>query len=466
MKAKTGAYLYFLVILGSLSLLKAEDLIESYSIKKNRLYVKINEDFKARYLNDDFFVVYDEDINLNKLDKTIALLPFHLNIVTIVWISGKTYEIDAMDEDAYKSLQTIKEVFRRLYPKTNWDGELVPRTLVTNENHKRRKDSSKEIALLFSGGLDSTTSSFYHYKKKQLLITCWGQWDVPLEKPALWNARKADFLDFAQKYGHTNTFVKSNYGSFLNHDALLALSPEIRLWREDANEGIGMAGLVAPILVTKGYSQLLIASSFTWNYPYPSAANPLIDNNITLADGIRVRHDLFSFTRMDKIEFLVKMLRKNNLERPRMKVCNGRKTTNCCDKCSKCLQTIAALLVLGEKPIDYGFNITPEEAVEKMRLFLKRDQDYWIRWCFVVIQKKLRSMVRDGKDIPRELEWLLTTNLEQRIDVKDLKQKKVIHWKNFKDLAPKGMTIPQVEPFHIKSTKKNKKKTVEKGEES
>lgn len=463
MKAKITSLLYGLASIALTGhALHAEDLIESYTINKNKLKVIINQEFSDKYLTDDFFAIYDEDIDLNDLDESIALLPFHMNIATIVWISGKTYEVDIMDKDAYRSLKIIKEVFRRLYPKTKWDGELVPRKLRLNKKQQARKDPSQEIALLFSGGLDSTCSSFYHFAKKQLLITCWGQWDVPLEKPKLWNARKAEFLEFAQQYGHTNSFVKSNYGSFLNHDVLTSISPEIPMWREDANEGIGMSGLAAPILVSKGYSRLYIASSFTWNYPYPSAANPFVDNNISLADGIQTRHDLFSLSRIDKLSFLSKMIRKNNLEYPRMKVCSGRQKSNCCDKCSKCLQTIIALIALGENPKNYGFDIDNEEAIEKAKRYLQNDQLYWVRWNFLCIQNKLKNMLKDGKRINGNLEWLIYTNLNQNINAKETRHKEIVYWRDFAELAPKGLTIPTVEPLLLKKQKiKNKLKEEE-----
>lgn len=168
-----------------------EDLIVGESISKNRLEVQINEVFKAHYLTSDFFADYeDEDVDLTKLDRSLVLMPFLCNVVTIVWISGKKYAIDSLDEDLYHSFQTIKKVFQRLYPKTSWDGEIVPRKIVKNYAPATLKDSKKEIALLYSAGLDSTASSFNHLDKKQLLITACGQWDIPLKDPELWKRGK------------------------------------------------------------------------------------------------------------------------------------------------------------------------------------------------------------------------------------------------------------------------------------
>ena len=96
-------------------------------------------------------------------------MPFILNVVSIVWISGSHYYVDSMDENLFYSLQKVKKVVEALYPHTSFSGELIPRRLTTNVP-PRLLDKNTHIALLFSGGLDSTTTSFHYFDKKQLLI--------------------------------------------------------------------------------------------------------------------------------------------------------------------------------------------------------------------------------------------------------------------------------------------------------
>lgn len=430
-----------------------EDLIISFDITKKKLEVQIHEGFKEKYLTNDFFAVYDdEDVDLTALDKSLALMPFLCNVVTIVWISGKKYAVDCMDEDLYYALEKIKRVFQRMYPKTRWEGELIPRNLVKNYSSTNLKDPQKHIALLYSAGLDSTSSSFYHFDRQQLLITAWGQYDVPLQKPELWTKRKEQFVEFAQKYGHTNSFVKSNYAAFLNWEVLGAISSEVIMWREDANEGIGMAGLVAPILLAKGYSDLYIASSFTWDYPYPSAANPFVDNTIRFAHNFRVKHDQFGFTRIDKLASISRIVKEENVDIPVMKVCAGPKSYNCCNNCNKCLHTIMALLVLGEDLAPWGFAITPEEAIARIKKSLKGELDYWVRWNFLCIKKKMRRMLAQGKHVPTNVLWLLDEPLNQNITMWHSPQRKeYVHWQNFKDLAPTSLKVPSVKLLRLEA---------------
>lgn len=424
------------------------DLIVSVKITPKRLEVELNSELKPTYFKNDFFAIYDdEEIDLTKLDSSIALLPFLLNVVTVVWISGRTYQIDTMDEDIYYSLTKIKKVFERLYPKTSWDGNIVPKKLIKNRVDNLQ-DPEKNIALLYSAGLDSTSSAIFHADKKQLLITAWGQWDVPLSNPDLWKKRKKSFIEFALKYGHANAFVKSNYASFLNHEVLQGISKEIVAWREDANEGIGMIGLAAPLMVTKKVTRLLIASSYTWNYPYPTAANPLVDDNVCFAQDFRGKHDQFDYSRLDKLAFIAEQARLKRIEIPRMKVCNGRTSYNCCDKCSKCLQTIMALIALGEDHRLYGFDISREKALARTEKYLHQDLDYWVRWNFLCIQRYLKKQ-DELAQLPDDLRWFLDVPLHKHLAFMHTKYKKRVKWNQFKDLAPADLMIHDVEPLRL-----------------
>ena len=229
--------LFVYIILSTFSLVAQEPLIESVTVNKNHITIEVNKKFKEKYLTGNFFAEYDKDIDLSKLDYSIQIMPFIMNVVSIVWISGQDWYVDSMDEDLHASLDTVKEVFRRMYPCTKWEGRLIPHRLV--KNVPPFKPDNNRIALLFSGGLDSTTSSLYHREKKQLLITAWGHWDLPLGNTKLWQTRKAQLQAFGERYGHETTFVKSNYYSMLNRKVLDRLSKEITSWRIFAVEGIG-----------------------------------------------------------------------------------------------------------------------------------------------------------------------------------------------------------------------------------
>ena len=42
---------------------------------------------KEAYLNEDFFVTYEDDLNLKKLDTSILVMPCLMNIISIIWAS-------------------------------------------------------------------------------------------------------------------------------------------------------------------------------------------------------------------------------------------------------------------------------------------------------------------------------------------------------------------------------------------
>ena len=448
----SGGLLFF-----SCSLLakKPANIIESFVIKKNFIKICPNASFKEAWLRqDEFFAHYEDDINLEKLPYSIALLPFILNIYPIVWISGKSYTIDCMDEDTYYSLERIKKVLQRLYPHTPFSGKLIPKVLVKNWPPVPLVDSATHVALLFSSGLDSTAVSFEYCDKKQLLITAQGQGDLPVGNTDLWNVRKKMLIDYAHQYGHTNAFVTCNYSEFYRWGAIESLHPEITGLRLDTLEGIGMLGVAAPILFTKGYPTLLIGSSNRWDYPVPTAACPIVDETLTTASALSLKHKHFDLDRFDKVKLIVDTVKKRGVKIPYMKVCDGNNqfdsvnhggNSNCCSHCTKCMTVINALAALGENPVPYGFNVTPQEIEKRTKAFLKKGIGYWTKWSFCTMQQSLKLL----PNLPKTSQWLLTYDFKQ-VPSEGWDGKKVpVDWHTFKDLAPSTVIIPEtIEYYH------------------
>lgn len=450
MNIQSRMLIFCLVIfIPSLQSVKLENLIESLEINKNSLKVTINKTLKNKYLVDDFFIEYDEDIDLNSFDKSIATLPFVLNVLPIIWISGEHYSIESMDEDLFHSLTKIKEVYKGIYPRTGWDGTLTPERLVKNRYEGVTKDPERNLALLFSGGLDSTCSSYYHGDRKQLLITAWGQWDVPLFNEELWKQRKQTFLDHAAKFGHSNSFIRSNYHDFLNWDILNQISPEISAWRVDTTEGLGMMGLAAPILFSRGQTILRIASTYSWAYPYPASACPLVDDLLVFAGGFRLKHDQFDFNRMQKIEFLVKHCKERGFDTPFLKVCDYQRHNNCCDDCSKCIPTILSLLILGEEPKNYGFEISTENAIKRSQKYIVDGQIFFSMWNIACTKERLAELLQKGQSVPSYMLWLLDADLRSNVSYKYVKERQRIHWKKYSHLAAEDLIIPDIAPLEL-----------------
>ncbi len=415
------------------------ELITTLAVYKNKLTIEVNEEFKKNYLRDNFFATYEPDIDLSLLDDSIVIMPFILNVIPIIWISGKDYYIESMDKDVYYSLISIKEVIKSLYPKTSWNGNLIPRHLVHNAPQGVVRDPDKEFALAYSGGLDSITAALSYRDKKLLLITVRGQWDVPLENDQLWEKRKEGIREFANHYGHSNAFVSSNFAEFLNWDLLEELSPEIHSWRIDTTEGLGMFGLAAPIIYSKGYPLLKMASSYNWAYPWPSAANPVVDNHLVFAGTHRLIHDQFNYTRVDKAESIINFVKRGLIERPFLKVCDDRIATNCCEyDCDKCIPTAFMLFALGDSPRLYGFDLTDDEIIEKTKIYLGMDQMYYILWELQTLRVKL---IKQG-NYDKRIDWFMDLDLKAHINTTYVKGKTMVCWPKYKDLATASLNVP------------------------
>ena len=420
-------FISFLALQTTLCLPKK--LIEHIYIQKNRLEVTVTHDFKKRFLKDDFFVEYDDTIDLEKIDYAIALMPFVMNIISLIWISGEEYTIECMDEEVYHSLERIKEVFRVLYPQTPWTGTLVPQRLVKT---KEVEPNENEItALLFSGGLDSTASSLARRQEQQLLITAWGQSALPLDNPDLWYKIKKHIVGFAQQFGHKNTFIKSNYYYFLNLKKLTQLSPEIVTWRIGTIEDIGWAGLCAPILLTHGIKTLRIASSDCWDFPYPSAANPFIDGNLTFA-GLTVKHDQFDLSRFDKTLMITKLCRHRLICPQKLIICQKKGGIINCSRCEKCLITIISLMAAGVNPQEYGFAYY-SDIKKNMRALVKEGHVSGSGlWQLQDVQKKLLTIDSQLFD----LNWFLELDLSQLRPYDVKKATRPVDWSLLKNMFP------------------------------
>ena len=93
-----------------------ENIIEVINVTKRRVEITVNKEFKKLYLQSNFFAEYEANIDLTALDRSLVVMPFVMNVITIIWISGKIYFIESLDKELYTSLKVIKKVFKTLYP--------------------------------------------------------------------------------------------------------------------------------------------------------------------------------------------------------------------------------------------------------------------------------------------------------------------------------------------------------------
>ncbi|MBA3752182.1 hypothetical protein H0X06_05340 [Candidatus Dependentiae bacterium] len=437
MNVRTTAKIIILSLF-STTLILSSELFESVRVEKNKVTVVINKKFKNKFLRSDFFVEYDNDVDLSALDYSLVTMPCLMNVISLVWISGENYYIHSMDRDLYQSLQRIKKLFVTIYPKTRWNGNLIPRKIVVNS--MSRVVTPDNYALLFSGGLDSTTASLLHRDKKQLLITGWGQSDLPLHRPDIWNIIKNKIATHAKNYGHTLTIIRSNYCEFLNTSVLNTLSSEILDWRIGAIEDIGWAGLTAPLLFVKGYPMLGIASSITWDRGYPIGCFPFIDSNLICA-GIKFEQVQPESNRADKVEFLVDLCRKEPVKKPELIVCQKQRGVSC-GSCKKCIHTALMLLILKENPQEYGFPVTKDHVLKTTELFLDsmlKESSLKLDGIepFYMIQNKIKELTAKGICVDPQFASVINFDFhKEAVRTNEYKYQKRLEWNELHLMFP------------------------------
>ncbi len=421
---------------------KVEPLIEAARVQDNCSHIVINKEFAKQFLDENiFYTMYDETVDLTKVPYSVRTIPFISNVIAIVWISGKTYSIPSMDERFYHGLLEVRKAFKRMYPQTSWDGHLEPEDRIPSSSYEQMSDHSK-AGVLFSGGLDSTSAAYELLAKNlQLtLIMMRGQGSAMLSDDDRWKNQKELGDNFANRHGAQLTWLTSNYHAFLNRPYLASLSPEINDWRVDAIEDLGMWGMTAPILFTRGLPALYMASSRDWEYPYISVGNPLVDHHLSFGNTIKLECTQFDKARAEKVAYVVQQV-KNGTSMPLVHVCYHGKFPSCeLIECRKCLPTAFAFYAFGANPTEYGFQSTGEKLMEQMKAFLERKQPHMTLWQLM----KLQDILRQKESMPAELKWFLDVDLAANVEPSYIKGKKSVTWDDLRDLAPDGLHIPRV----------------------
>lgn len=400
-------YLFFFVFkLGAI-----KPLIKAKVIKNNNVNFYLNEKFRKKYAKGPLNISYPEEIDLNTIPSSIVDIPLITNVIPVIWLSGKNYTIEEMDEDLYYSLIKIKKFFKRFFYNTPWEGELKPERLVKNIIPK----SQHQSASLFSGGLDSTTTVLRHFNENLTLIS--------------FNSPHQDAVDFAKKYNFNFYTINMNYYNFLRLTYLDKISVDISKWFWDTTMGLSWVGAAAPFLYAKGISTFYIPSGFTWqSFIFPDGqtiqqpACPLIDENLSPM-GLDVKHDVFTMTRTDKIKFISEFCTKNNIPKPKLVVCNRHKrgSTNYthCNSCFKCYLTQLDILAIGENLSDYGFTLSEEEFIIKFKSFI---ENLKMRrgGTYVACYDTQNYLKENINKLPKErrlfYDWFLSINLWEKID--------------------------------------------------
>lgn len=294
-----------------------------------------------------FFAEYNK--NISDVPKSILVIPFLANVLPIAWITNSDIVVDEIDSDFFKSSETIKDSFKKMYPNTPFGGDIKYNRIC--EKGKINKISNP--AILFSGGADSLTTYIRHKDENPYLVTVWGA-DIKLHQTSAWELVLNNINTFSNKYRNESLIIKSNLRSFINDAALNAkYNKEIVNWWGGVQHGYALLGLCAPLSFSLGFDKIYIPSTHTESFSAPWGSHPSIDNKVSWAET-NVIHDGYELGRQDKIRVISNHIKK---EAPDLliRVCYSSSTGNNCGKCEKCNRTITGLMLEGIDPTNQGF---------------------------------------------------------------------------------------------------------------
>jgi len=295
--------------------------------------------------NSPLYIAYQQAVN--PVPQSILVIPFLSNMLPISWFAGFDIEVDEVDEDFFNAIKQVKSEFQKQYASYPLAGQLIAKTLVKN------KLSGTKSAMLFSGGVDAYATYIRTYQYTPDLITIHGA-DIEIQDHKQWH----EFTEFialeALLKNNTKNYIETNVRTFYTYQVELLLK-DIGWWGK-VQHGLSLIGSVAPLSFLNNYTQLYIASSYTKQIEIAWGSTPQIDEKISWA-GIRVHHDGYELKRQDKVDLITAFSKKTNTQF-KLRVCYSelRSEFNC-SHCEKCYRTILGIILNGENPNHYGFQV-------------------------------------------------------------------------------------------------------------
>tara|TARA_R110002012_G_scaffold283304_2_gene473573 strand:+ start:17633 stop:18907 length:1275 start_codon:yes stop_codon:yes gene_type:complete len=295
--------------------------------------------------NNPYYSSYDSDIS--QVPKSINVIPFLSNTITIAWFAGFDIEVDEVDEDYFNALLVLKEVFQKWYPNVALKGGLKAKKQVKNSIEGTKK------AMLFSGGVDAFATYLRNYEAKPDLITIHGP-DIEINDLEQWNDLKSYIQEEPLLADNSKNFITSNVRDFYSYRVLL-LTDDMGWWGK-IQHGIALLGVTAPIAYKNKYNEISIASSYTKDIDIKWGSTPETDELLTWA-GLSIKHDGYELQRQDKVDLIANFV-ANTKKTLRLRVCYSelRDQFNC-SNCEKCFRTILGLVLAGQNPNNFGFNV-------------------------------------------------------------------------------------------------------------
>ena len=391
-------------------------------VMNNELQFKLTfSDGMKRYFRENTLrITYDQSIE--RVDKSILSIPALAAVITVAWGAGADVYLDTVDSRFLESLERVKQVFKKWFPKFSFSTQIHVSKSVTPS-----APAGKHHALLFSGGLDALASYIKHKDEKPTLITV--RWNIPIREQQYWSIFKEKIQAFANQENATVRFIETNELELINNDMAardFLAKPAGSSWYGDVTHGLLITTVVAPLL--EDYETLWLASSDFIGVKNPEklgTQGSLVFHEVDMLLGsAKVVYDIPELTRIGKIK---KYIVPSPKYASSLVVCNSEdrffkpsaEFLNCCF-CEKCLRTILELVSENINPTACNFPLRRTKDTLK----LIKDQlqlgvlasDWTIRMEWRGTQLNLQQKLKSGEanNIPGAVEffrWFLAYDL-------------------------------------------------------
>lgn len=393
--------------------------------------------------NNNFYVEYD--VNISDVPLSILSIPLLVNVLPVVWFAGNKLYINEVDEDFFFAQKIIRNEFQKLYPELKARDSGIEAVKLIKNHYETAKS-----AMLFSGGVDSYTTYFRHFEENPDLITVFGA-DIPLNDIQQQDRFLKLYKDEKILDRNHKLVIRTNLRDFYTY-RVNTLVPSLSWWGE-IQHGMALTGITAPLAFIRKYHTLYIASTNTKDILIPWGSNPYIDNNIRWGDTT-VSHDGFELERIEKISYIVQSSLSLNYK-PKLRVCYSEvnKSINC-SVCEKCIRSAFGIVLSGDDPNNYGFNISGDFYEKINKIITKPLKERWKRrqWqqLLQIAQKDISKLKLQGIILSdTEIERLLSTKI---IEVKEDDSVPFINFKKIKLILRAKFSVSYA--FYLKLRRK------------
>jgi hypothetical protein len=379
-------------------------LFESVDVEGGLLRFRHSEALRA-VVNSDLFFDYGPGIDLSRVPMPVLWASGIYNVAAAVWLLGVTATVPFRHAPMEQGLEKIQAWFRQMYPSVPWHGRLV----FEGDEAPAAAPTDGAVAM-FSGGLDSMHTVYRHIDERPTIVRLIS----PAMSPALKAASFEQGMEFAAQHGLGFVTAVTNINNFLRGSRLLFpdLVRRRKPWWVSVQYGMGTPAAAAPIAYLRNAGRVYLASTLSPGYgrDKPFASQPAIDDNVAWP-GARVIHDAFEFSRQQKVQDLVRYC-SAGMPKPKLRPCNYPVDGLNCGKCEKCLRTMSGLIVEGEAPRDWGFDVDRDEAIGRVRRAFEQAK-LWILEDGVFYWNEVRQAAASSKRCPPEFaRWLAALDLE------------------------------------------------------